>query len=40
MGEEMLLAGVRAVPALLNEAGFRFAFPRLEAALRYELGRA
>jgi len=39
MGEEMLLAGVRAVPALLNAVGFPFAFPRLEAALRYELGR-
>ncbi len=40
MGEEMLLASQRAVPERLEERGFRFAFPRLEDALRYELGRA
>lgn len=40
MGEEMLLASQRAVPKRLEERGFRFAFPRLEDALRYELGRA
>lgn len=39
MGEEMLLASQRAVPARLQEAGFRFAFPELEGALRYELGK-
>jgi uncharacterized protein (TIGR01777 family) len=40
MGEEMLLASQRAMPARLHERGFRFAFPALDAALRYELGRA
>ena len=39
MPEEMLLASQRVVPARLNMRGFRFAFPSLEAALRYELGR-
>jgi uncharacterized protein (TIGR01777 family) len=39
MGDEMLLASQRAVPARLKERGFRFAFPELEGALRYELGR-
>jgi uncharacterized protein len=39
MGEEMLLAGQRAVPARLHERGFRFAFPKLAGALRYELGK-
>ena len=39
MGDEMLLASQRAVPARLKERGFRFAFPTLEGALRYELGR-
>ena len=39
MPEEMLLASQRVVPARLNMRGFRFAFPGLEAALRYELGR-
>ncbi len=39
MGEEMLLASQRAVPARLKERGFRFSFPDVEAALRYELGR-
>jgi uncharacterized protein (TIGR01777 family) len=40
MGDEMLLAGQRALPERLQERGFRFAFPELEGALRYELGRA
>jgi uncharacterized protein (TIGR01777 family) len=40
MGDEMLLASQRAVPARLKERGFRFAFPALEGALRYELGRS
>jgi uncharacterized protein (TIGR01777 family) len=39
MGEEMLLASQRAAPERLRERGFRFAFPTLESALRYELGR-
>jgi uncharacterized protein (TIGR01777 family) len=39
MGEEMLLAGQRAVPERLLGRGFRFAFPGLEDALRYELGK-
>jgi NAD dependent epimerase/dehydratase family enzyme len=28
------------MPARLRERGFRFAFPALENALRYELGRS
>jgi uncharacterized protein (TIGR01777 family) len=40
MGDEMLLASQRAMPARLKERGFRFAFPKLEGALRYELGRS
>jgi uncharacterized protein (TIGR01777 family) len=39
MGEEMLLASQYAVPERLQELGFRFAFPTLEGALRFELGR-
>jgi uncharacterized protein (TIGR01777 family) len=39
MGEEMLLASQRAVPARLRSRGFRFAHPDLEQALRFELGR-
>ena len=39
MGDEMLLASQRAVPARLQERGFRFAFTKLEGALRYELGK-
>ena len=39
MGEEMFLASQRAVPMRLREGGFTFEFPRLEPALRYELGR-
>ena len=40
LGDEMLLASQRAMPARLKERGFRFAFPALEGALRYELGRS
>ena len=40
MGDEMLLASQRAVPARLKERGFNFAFPTLESALRYEFGRS
>ena len=39
VGEEMLLASQRAVPARLTQRGFRFDFPVLEDALRFELGR-
>jgi hypothetical protein len=39
LGEQMFLASQRAVPARLMERGFRFAFPALDGALRYELGR-
>jgi len=39
MGQEMFLASQRAMPAQLNQRGFRFGFPQLEPALRYELGR-
>lgn len=40
MADEMLLASTRAVPARLREAGFAFAQPDLEGALRHTLGRA
>jgi uncharacterized protein (TIGR01777 family) len=40
MGEEMFLASQRAVPAQLKQRGFRFGFPELEQALRFELGRS
>lgn len=39
MPKEMLLASQRAVPSRLCEQGFKFAFPGLEKALRFELGR-
>jgi uncharacterized protein (TIGR01777 family) len=39
MGETMLLAGQRLVPRRLLESGFRFRYPTLEEALRFELGR-
>src|SRR5919107_3135905 len=37
--DEMLFASIRAVPARLQETGYRFRFPELEAALRHTLGR-
>ena len=37
--DELLLAGNRVRPRRLEQAGFRFAFPDLESALRFELGR-
>ena len=40
MGEEVLLAGCRVVPSKLKEAGFRYDFPSLEEALKWELGKA
>jgi uncharacterized protein (TIGR01777 family) len=39
MGREMFLASQRAMPAQLKQRGFRFTFPELGPALRYELGR-
>lgn len=39
MAETMLLAGQRAVPTRLEEAGFTFRHPQLEEALRWELGK-
>jgi NAD dependent epimerase/dehydratase family enzyme len=38
MGEALLLAGQRVLPARLEAAGFRFQHPDLETALRCELG--
>lgn len=38
MGEEMLLHGQRAVPTRLQQSGFEFAYPNLEAALHHALG--
>lgn len=40
MVDATLLASQRARPRVLEAAGFRFAFPSLEAALRHELGAA
>ena len=37
MGREILLAGGRVSPRRLEETGFGFEFPRLEAALRHSL---
>jgi uncharacterized protein len=37
MGEETVLASQRVLPRRLEEAGFRFEYPDLEAALRHEL---
>jgi NAD dependent epimerase/dehydratase family enzyme len=39
MGRELLLTSQRVRPARLTAAGFRWLFPDLEAALRFELGR-
>jgi uncharacterized protein len=38
MGEETVLGGQRVLPRRLVEAGFQFAHPELEGALRHELG--
>ena len=40
MADVMLLAGQRVLPRRLLEAGFEFRHPRLEEALRFELGKA
>ena len=39
MGKDTVLASQRMVPGRLLAAGFRFDFPDLEAALRYELAK-
>jgi NAD dependent epimerase/dehydratase family enzyme len=39
MGQSLLLEGARVIPAKLRAAGFEFLHPRLEDALRRELGR-
>ena len=39
MGESLLLVGARVLPAKANSNGFRFLYPELEDALRFELGR-
>lgn len=39
MADELLLASIRVVPAVLQRSGFDFARPTLEAALRHALGR-
>lgn len=39
MAEETLLASTRSLPGRLAEAGFTFAYPTLEGALRFSLGR-
>jgi hypothetical protein len=39
MGKALLLGSTRAVPAKLVAAGFAFAHPTIENALRFELGR-
>lgn len=40
MAQEMLLTGARAVPRRLQETGYAFRHPTLDAALRHVLGRA
>jgi NAD dependent epimerase/dehydratase family enzyme len=39
MAEEALLTGQKAIPARLEEIGFKFDFPDLDLALRHCLGR-
>ena len=39
MGDALLLASTRVEPGALRAAGFRFAYPYLEGALRHTLGR-
>ena len=40
MGDALLLANTRVAPTRLTQAGFEFAYPDLEGALRHTLGRA
>ncbi len=39
LADEALLAGQRALPRVLEDAGFSFEYPHLEGAFRHELGR-
>jgi len=39
MAEEMLLTGARVEPRVLKAAGFAFAHPQLESALRHALSQ-
>jgi uncharacterized protein len=39
LADELILVSQRAMPVRLQEIGFQFALPTLEAALRHELGR-
>lgn len=39
MAEEVILVSQRVMPVVLGDAGFEFAFPSIEQALRHELGR-
>lgn len=39
MADQTILRGARVMPARLQLAGFRFRYPTLDAALRFELGR-
>jgi uncharacterized protein len=39
LGDELLLSSVRAIPRALESVGFRFDFPTLEDAVRFQLGR-
>jgi uncharacterized protein (TIGR01777 family) len=39
VGRELLLTSIRAVPGALEKVGFRFDFPTLEDAVRFQLGR-
>jgi len=39
MGQELLLGGAMVTPRVLSDHGFRFDFPDLDGAFRFELGR-
>jgi NAD dependent epimerase/dehydratase family enzyme len=39
MADALLLASARVLPNRLQEAGYEFRFPELEAALRHVLGK-
>ena len=40
MGQALLLDGARVLPTKLQDSGFVFLYPDVQAALRHELGRA
>jgi uncharacterized protein (TIGR01777 family) len=40
MADELLLSSTRVAPTKLQQAGFNYAYPELETALRHELGRS